>query len=336
MKKINLIIAIVALVAIIVGWLLGSDERQSEFSAQPVFSDLQRQIEAVDAFKLESASGIILAAKKQDGNWLAENSGDYPLQKDQVVRLLNNVVQAELNSAKTAKPENFARLGLQDIAQNDSEAKLLTLFAAEQQWSLLVGNTASSGNGIYVRKPGENQTWLSNTPLSLPTEPNAWLETKILDINLADISEISRTDHWRIVREAVDSEGGTSGEAKWQLAELEEGRALQYDSILENTAENIISLSFDALAHPRPYEIQEDNLQSQVTIKTNSSDIITMKLYRVDEKDLLVLDSETLDSRWQQWVYELSAFNAGRLSQNIEDFLQPLPEASVDTEPEGD
>ena len=336
MKKINLIIAFVALVALIFGWLLGSEERQSDFSAQPIFPDLQRHIDAVNAFRLESAGGLILDANKQAGQWLAKNSGDYPLQNDDVVRLLNDVVQAELDSAKTAKPENFARLGLQDIAAQDSNAKQLTIQTDEQQWTLLVGNRASSGHGIYVRKPGENQTWLSKTLLNLPSEANSWLETQILSIRLDDISEISRTDHWRIVREVIDSEADTQGEAKWQLAELEEGRALQYDSILENTAENILSLSFDALAHHRPFELQADDLQAEVILKTHSGDVISMKLYSIGDSDLLVLDSATIDNRWEQWVYQLSSFDAGKLNKTMEDFLQPLPEESLDTDSEQD
>lgn len=122
----------------------------------------------------------------------------------------------------------------------------------------------------------------------------------------------------------------------WQLANLEEGRELQYDSIIDSAAQSILNLSFDGLAHKRPYELSPDSLQATVLIELQSGDQVTLKLYQQDETALLIADSEALDAYWEQWVYELSSFDAGRLTKTKEDFLQPLPEEDEEVEAASD
>lgn len=325
MKKINLIIAVAALAAIMAGMLLSVDERSTGLESEAIFPDLQAHIEQVDNLTIETATGSLLDAQKVDGEWVDSNQGNYPLNADEIIRLLNNLLQAQLDSAKTAKPENFSRLGVQDIVEQDSEASLLTLSAAEKRWSLLVGNNASSGSGVFVRKPQEQQSWLTKADISLPVDKSDWLYKQILDIAPESVSEISRVDHWRFVPVNVAPEEDQKVMSDWQLADIEEGRELQYDSIIDSAAQSILNLSFDALAHKRPHELSPDSLQTTVNITTKSGEQVTLKLFQQDETVLLIADSEQLDGYWEQWVYELSSFNAGRLTKTKEDFLQALP-----------
>jgi hypothetical protein len=342
MKNLNLIVLVVALVAIGLGTMLASGDRQSELSSEMVFVDLQKNIDGVDTVKIENASGVLLHAALVGGKWGAANNGQYPLDEENLIKLLNGLVQAKLDSAKTAKAENHSRLGLQDLAAKDSQATLLEVKAGEQSWQLLLGNTASSGNGVFIRKPSEAQTWLTKADLDLPTDGNEWLKQQILDLSDEQVTQVSRStkegkDDWiatKVVSEVNPAEEAVSGPAEttWELKNMPEGRELNYDSIVTNKVEDILELSLDELIQKKPMDFSEATLQSDIDVTTSDNGVINIKLYKSGEDNLVVyetVDPRYANSQWNKWVYKVSDFNAGKLTKDLESFLTDLPEEDI-------
>lgn len=323
MTKSNLIIALLAGIAIVVGWLLSSGDRQSEFESQLLFPDLQASIDMVDAISVETASGVLLQARKQDGQWVADNKAGFPLEKDKVVRLLNSLVTAQLDSAKTAKAENFARLGLTDIAEQDSAARLVSISSADSKWQVYLGDSASSGSGIYLRKPEQMQTWLSRTDVDLPADEFAWFNKQMLALDKEQVQGVSRKDHWQIaLQQAEQEDAGDS----WVLQQQPQDRALQYDSILANSIDDILNLRFQSLHQQRPLQTDDLSLVSEVLINTRSDDEISLHLYEEEGQHLVLVNTPDAESVQNQWVFEVSSFYADRLKRELDYFLEPPEE----------
>ena len=329
MKKINIVVLLIALLAIGLGVMLSSGKRQTEIASDHLFPELQKHVDRVASLRVKNANGMILDAVLVDNNWRAADKANYPLNQENVVRLLNNLVQAKLDSAKTAKPENHARLGLQNISVEDSQAQLLELKAGERSWQLLVGNSASSGNGLFVRKPDDHQTWLTKTPLTLPDDSNAWLKAQILDLSADQLVSVNREGQWQAI---LSKEQVTDGAVNnWTLENMPQGRELSYDSIVKNTVEDILALELEELVQQKPYDFGDVQPESKISLITQDQGIIEIALYKSDEDNLVVYQSDS-DAHWNNWVFKVSQFQAGRLTKDLESFLQDLPEDSGETE----
>lgn len=341
MNNRNILLVALAAIAAIVGWVLNSGNTTTSFESEAIFVDLQKQLHEVDTLQIESSQGVLLSAVKSGAGWVAANKQNYPLDSDEVITLLNAFATAELNDAKTAKAENYARLGLTAVTQQDSQASLVSLKAGERAWKILVGNTSSSGNGMFVRKPDDVQSWLTRTMLDLPVDETDWLETQVLDLPVADVMSISKLDSWAIqqdvktVSENPEQPLNTEDVSQWHLDNMPEGRELKYDTVLENTAEDILAIKFESLRQLRPIDITTMSLQSETMIETKQLGKIKVSLLQQDDTWFALYDAidrlePAPDYHWQDWVYELSDFHAGRLTKTLEDFLTELPEENAE------
>ena len=148
------------------------------------------------------------------------------------------MMRLKLVEAKTSKPKNYIRLGLQSIDSDDSMATLVTFKASDQSWQVLVGNKVTFGEGHYILKPEDAQSWRTDKTISLPIDKFSWLKQPILPFQEQDINSVSRVDslNWQIAKSA-------SGD--FQLVNMPKDRELEYDSILNSIVSNLTSLNFE-------------------------------------------------------------------------------------------
>lgn len=337
MNKNNLYLIVIIAVAILATLLFSGEKAQTDFDNQTLFPDLLENAKSVTKVSLTSNQGEWAVFVKNETQWVSEKFSNYPVKSEEIIALINALSIAELDEPKTAKAENHARLGLADLENKDSQATLLQMHSPAKSWQVLVGNKASSGSGIYIRKPNEQQTWLSAAEISLPSDGKAWLESKILDFGSDEIQTVSRNDDspWLItgIESVSDSEAGGDGNGKnWQLTPQPEGRELKYDSILNNLVDDIAGLSFNDIS-------VKDNTE---TLETRASFTLTLAeaevsiLFLTDgDKDYVEFSSAEKEALWENWRYEISKFTANQIVKNADDFLQELSSPVAETEAAG-
>lgn len=332
MKNINVLVLVAALVALGVGLMMASGERQSEITSDVVFTDLQKNIDRVNSLKIESADGVLLDANLVADNWVASDKSNYPLDEEKIVSLLNAMVLAKLDAAKTAKVKNHARLGLQDLTAEDSQSRLLQLKAGDRSWQILLGNNASSGNGMFIRRPAEQQTWLTKTSFDIPGSSNDWLKKQILDLSSQDVLKVTQKGLWTAVKAPPSDNSVTDGESEhsqgndsdWVILDMPEGRELNYASVVTNAVEDIIELQLDELLQQKPLDVSQHTLVSEIEVSTVDGDI-SIKLYTHEDENLVVYEGGTVENHWNKWVFKVSQFNSGKLNKELESFLTELP-----------
>jgi len=175
--------------------------------------------------------------KKVDGQWQLVQRHGFPASSKKVGSLLIALAEAKIAETKTAKPENHAKLELEDPLQAGAKGKLVRFGSGDHQFAVIVGKQAHGAN--FVRREGENQTYLLDKPLTVPTEATDWLDTSIVDIPAADVSAVDET-----------AEGSTPvhllrSNDLWQLAEIPKGREAKAASLLGAAAGALSSLYFN-------------------------------------------------------------------------------------------
>jgi len=329
MNKQVTILTGIAILAVGLGvWLIQSSSKHT-FEAELLFDDLQKFANQLDNVEIKNAQGVLFSAQKLGDSWLATFDPEqpvYPISQHKLASFVETMMRAKLVEAKTSKPENYIRLGLQSIDTDDSMATLVTFKASDKSWQVLVGNKVSIGEGHYILKPEDPQSWRTDKTISLPIDKFSWLKQPILPYQTQDISSVSRVDslNWQIVRSA-------SGD--FQLINMPKDRELEYASILNSMVSNLVDLDFEQLLAANEDFAQSLKVLTQLEVSTTNGKTFQVVLSERDDKHFVNFSSNNQPKYWQKWYYQVTNFSAQQLIKTVDDFLaqQNTPTSNSDS-----
>jgi hypothetical protein len=154
-------------------------------SGQALFPVLAAAVNDVARIELTGARGPTTLTRTADGGWTVAERGDYPAGRDAVKNLVVGLAAATLAEPRTASPELYPRIGVEDPETPGTPAVRVVLRRADggDLGAVVVGkpaNPSSIGSGpgqVYLRRAGEAQSWLATTPLDpLRADPTHWLD----------------------------------------------------------------------------------------------------------------------------------------------------------------
>jgi hypothetical protein len=332
MNKQVSVLAVIAILALGLGvWLIQSPSKD-KFEASLLFDDLQKFANQVKSVEISNAQGVLFKAQKSGNSWLANFDPEqpaYPISQDKLADFVEIMMRLKLVEAKTSKSKNYARLGLQSIDIDDSMASLVIMKTNKQSWQVLVGNKVTLGEGHYILKPDDAQSWRTDKTINLPLDKFSWLKRPILPYQVQDIISISRVDSldWHITK---------SANSDFYLINMPKDRELEYPSILNSIVSNLISLDFERLIRIDEDAVDEDAVDeaavdeeftqslkvlTQLEVNTAEQKIFQMVVSELDDKYYVNFTSEGLQDYWQKWYYQISSFSANQLIKTLDDFL---------------
>ena len=222
MSNKSLLILFVVTIVIIIAAAVTSNKRQPQtVIEQSILSEnLDKRINDVAQIFIETKDGTLNILKDGE-DWGLMQADNYPARFEKVKKLVIDAAELKVIAPKTSNPDLFRELGLEDPSQENSRSTLLTFRDASGNdiEGLVVGNKPS-GNELYVRIAGTNNTYLAGGQLDLSTEVSDWIQRDLVDIPEDRIMEVS-IDH-------PDGESLTlvrqEGEEVFTLADIPEGR----------------------------------------------------------------------------------------------------------------
>lgn len=186
------------------GWALnrGPEVRTEIATGGPLFPDLMNRVNDVTRIDLASSKGTATVAR--DGErWVVLQKDGYPADPNLAKAAVVGIAQATIVDARTALPELYDRIGVQDTDAKGSTSTKLTLGAGDTPLAtLILGHEAARGapgqpSTLYARKPGEAQSWLVRGPGErLEADPMRWVDRTVPRLpreRLASV-EISQPD----------------------------------------------------------------------------------------------------------------------------------------------
>jgi hypothetical protein len=302
--------------------------------AGPLFPDLLARANEVETVTVESAKGKLTIARR-DGGWAMTEMDGYPVAADKVRKLVAGLAGLRLLEAKTEDPERLARLEVEDVTAPDAKSTQVTLAGADGKplASLIVGkqNYAFDLNGLsglYVRKPGETQSWLAEGAVDVPTAATEWVDRAIVDI-AAD--KIQRLHFAPVAAEAVTVSKADRAAAEFSLEPLPDGRSADPEAVQRLT---------QALAAVTLDDVRADKDTGKAvtagTVEAATFDGLTLKgeLLALDGGTWLRLaasaaegsaaadEAKAINERVTGWLYKLPQFKAGLMQPKIDDYLK--------------
>ncbi|MDH5776244.1 MAG: DUF4340 domain-containing protein, partial [Nitrospirota bacterium] len=154
-------------------------------SGQLLFPDFMNVINDVKEIVIETKEQTVTLVRGENA-WGVKEKSSYRANVEKVKQALVGMGDLHIHEPKTKNPELYERLGLQDSNQEGSLSKTVTVKTADNSEvaKLVVGNQKpAKGNprmsDIYVRKPGDPQTWLVIGNMPLETVPGEWLDKEV-------------------------------------------------------------------------------------------------------------------------------------------------------------
>ncbi|NOZ54985.1 MAG: DUF4340 domain-containing protein [Gammaproteobacteria bacterium] len=221
-----IILAVVTILFILAALFNRQSSHEITGSGNKVFPELFSRINDVSHINLQQKEDTTTLIKENEV-WLVKQSDNYPAAVNKVRELLMGVAHLVRVEPKTQKPENYAKLGVQDVNADDSTSKQITIIAGKDEYlaDMIIGNEKPARGDTtkleyYIRETNTPLTWLVEGTLPKQWEPKIWLDTDIISIERDRIQQV-RVTH-------------SDGEVTYIHRDNPETRDFTLDSLLEN------------------------------------------------------------------------------------------------------
>lgn len=192
-----LIAAIVTTAFAIVSYAGNNRVARPKVAGAPLVSGLQANAPRIARIEVKQGDKAVALAL-DGGSWVLASRGNYPARADQVRGLLVKMAEADLVEPKTNVKERFGLLELEDPAAKDAKSRLVRLLDAKGAviTEVVVGKKrvdafGANRAGTYVRRPGDDQTWLASADLEASVNARDWIAAAVLDLQPAKISAVT-------------------------------------------------------------------------------------------------------------------------------------------------
>jgi hypothetical protein len=160
--------------------------RDAEAVAGPVLPTFAERVQNAEKISVVTRDARYEIHRTQKG-WALKDRGNFPVRREALAQFTDGLRSLAYVRAMTRDPERHERLGLGDplkggsgilVQVEDSQgARLADLIIGQQP-----------GGELFVRKPGDNQTWRVRGALPPLRDPAKWLDLQPLTLDNARIA----------------------------------------------------------------------------------------------------------------------------------------------------
>ena len=333
-------IAIAAVVALLLAVWAGSLREPVETlgTGEPLVPGLADGLNEVRALKITGAANLPIASlNRGESGWTMAEKNGHPADVAKIREFLLKLSEATVLEAKTADPNNYAKLGVEEVSATEAKGALVEIEGLRAPVRLIVGNyNARGAEGTYVRRADEAQSLLAKGSFAVDKVAANWLVRDIADIPSSRVREVAIESQGKVLRVFKDD----AAEANYRVADVPRGREVASEFVANGLASVLSGLRFDdvlPLAGAEPGEARTwkatyamfDGLVVEATAWEVDGKDYARFAARVDEAAAAAhVDAEQAaeKARFEQGKAEVEAANQAALENDPKADQVPLPE----------
>lgn len=324
-----------------------------------LFPQLKARLNDTARVRAVTADGPLTLEHGESG-WLVVERDGYPADQGKVQQLLIGLAELRRQEPKTARPERYDRLGLEDPGSEGAGSQSFRIEDASGNVnaSVIVGNSRPArgqpdASEIYVRLPDDPQAWMAVGSLPRTADVIDWLDDELLDMDARRVRSVTV--------ERADGDGFTVQRAPgefqgYRLLDVPEGREVENHYVVRNVATGIMNLVLDDVSRateaPPAADVEitvraHDGLQVHMLGVKAGEDMHHLRLrasYAAQEAEhsappgetagtgddeILRLDADAvqaevarLNGRWDGWVYTVGNWRIATANKTMGEFLK--------------
>jgi Domain of unknown function (DUF4340) len=277
--------------------------------------------------------GLALTFVRQGKSWFVADKGDYPAAAGRVRQIVLALADMDLIEPKTARPSLYPRLEVDDPQKGKSTLVTVKDKAGKTLAALIVGKErydrlGTGNNAVYVRKPGEAQSWLASGSLDFAGDVPSWLERRIIDIAQQKIAEATlvQPDGTKLVISRQDKGG------KFAVEGAPADTKFKSQATIGEPAAALEALDLDDVKRAAQLPVPATGVTTAAYRSFGGLEI-DLRLFEHDKKNWIVVAAsgsgkeavaaKHLNARLAPWVFEIPSYKADLLRTRLAALIQP-------------
>jgi hypothetical protein len=277
--------------------------------------------------------GFALTLRRRGEDWLVAQKDDYPADAGKVGQLVLTLADMRLVEPKTRLPDLYPRLEVADPGTGGGTLVALADVAGKPLARLIVGKRQFDrlGEGraaVYVRRPGDTQSWLASGGLDLPGDVDGWLDRRIADIGDSRIAEVNliAPDGSRLsLRRAKPDD-------RFAVVGAPPDTKFKSDTATNQPAMALDALIFDDVAPAAKLPAPANGLAT-ASYTTFDGLTVDLRLFAHDKKDWISVaatgtgkaaaEAKRITERVKGWSYSIPDYKAAMIRTKLADLVAP-------------
>ena len=333
---------VVAAIAVLIPSQTGDE---CAFETAALLSGLEEQVNDIDWLQISAEGAVAATIVRGKDGWTVEEASGYRADWPQLHQLLSDLVAAEVAEPKTANPDYYDRLGVEDTDAPGAAGVQLAFREATGLPALILGNSAQGREGQYARIVGEAQSVLIDRELEIPRAAEDWLDRQIIDIPDSEVVEIAIT---HTGGETVLAKKVSADDANFELQNVPDGYEPASSYSVNSLAGGLSSLEMDAVTAEGDIDwsgavrfrlVTADGLNVEADMVELAEGEDEQHWLRIEagvyatavDKDIETEGGEDASGRAQSinervsgWAYRIPEYKYGAMTKRMDDLLREV------------
>jgi hypothetical protein len=315
--------------------------------------DLEAALGDLERVTVAKANGETVATlEKRPDNWVVADKNGYVANAAKLRQALTALAEAKILEQKTANPELYGRLGVEDVTAADAAGVSVALTAQGRELPTIILGNAEGSKYRYARRAGEAQSYLIDRNPDVPRAAAQWIDSVIVDVRGERVREVTIT---HADGEVVHISKASSELANFDVAAVPKGRELSYPGVANVIGNALRELNLEdvetAAAPAEQPTIVEfrtfDGLIVRVTgSKRGDEDWISLEA-SVDSAQAAAppaapaegaaastppaadpnAEAQRINAKVAGWRYKIAGFQYDQMTRRMADLLKAVPPA---------
>ena len=346
-KHFSWLLFVTFIVAGLVLMMPGKTGKESSIEQTIFLPGAAAKVNDIEWLRLTSAGNHTIATLKREGPvWVVEEASAYRADWGRLKTLLSGLSQAEVIEAKTANPDYYPRLGVEDISLADAGGVMIEFSADSKLPALIVGKSAQGRDGQYVRLLDSAESALIDRRLDVSAQRSDWLDKTVIDIADAEVVEVEINhpdgESIKAFRFSADDENfklqdipaGMEIKSEWNvnalagaLAALDLESVAPDDNFDWNNAIRYRLLTADGLLLESELLAlnADETAQGEYWIRLQAglyTTAVESSIEAVDDASETSARAEAINSRVMGWAYRIPEYTFNSMTRRKDDLLQ--------------
>jgi hypothetical protein len=333
-RSLILLASATAALAVIAIAVLASGDRGVSRAApgQSAFPALTARLGDVVSVTV-SRNGTTMTLIRDGDNWLVAEKGNYPANVAKISQIVRAMADLTLVEPKTQNPDLYPRLEVEDPGNGKSALVAVKDKSGGDLAQAIVGkrryDRLGAGNdGVYLRKPGEAQSWLARGTLDPSGDVASWLDRQIIDISEKKIAKVilTQADGTKLVisRSAPD--------AHFAVEDAPADTKFKSESTISGPAGALETLDLDDVKPASELPVPDKDVVT-ASFTTFEGLTIDVRLMDRDKTNWVAIsatgsgsteaDAKKIAEKVSHWTYAIPAYKANLLKTKLADLVEP-------------